>query len=274
MIKVLKASGQYEEFSEEKVRSSLQRAGVGKEIQDTIVQRLKGELFDGITTKEVYSLVFGWLKEKKPYLASRYNLKRAIMELGPSGYPFERFVAGILAQNGYQTVINQEIQGKCVSHEIDVIVERENKLSMIECKFHNKAGTKTNVKKALYVYARFLDVKESLINVFGEESKIDEGWLVTNTKLTSRAITYCKCVGLKAIGWDYPSDFSLRSLIENSNLHPLTCLASLSQQEKQRILEQGTVFCREFVESEKLNFLVPKNKVEEVKEEARFVCRL
>jgi len=76
MIKVLKASGQYEEFSEEKVRSSLQRAGVGKEIQDTIVQRLKGELFDGITTKEVYSLVFGWLKEKKPYLASRYNLKR------------------------------------------------------------------------------------------------------------------------------------------------------------------------------------------------------
>ena len=274
MVKVLKASGEYEEFSEEKVRSSLQRAGVDEKTRDAIIERLKDKLFDGISTKEIYSLVFGWLKEKIPHLASRYNLKKAIMELGPSGYPFERFVAGILSQNGYQTVINQEIQGQCVSHETDVIAKKENKLFMIECKFHNKAGTKTNVKKALYIYARFLDVKNSTIDTFGKQSKIDEAWLVTNTKLTSRAVTYCRCVNLKAISWNYPPGESLRDLVEKSNLHPLTCLASLSQQEKQRVLEQGSVFCREFVESEKINFLIPKNKVEQVRQEARFVCRL
>lgn len=274
MVKVLKASGEYEEFSEEKVQFSLQRAGVDGETQEAILERLKGKLFDGISTKEIYSLVFGWLDEKNPHLASRYNLKKAIMELGPSGYPFERFIAGILTNHGYQTVINQEIQGKCVSHEIDVIAKKENKLFMIECKFHNKAGTKTNVKKALYVYARFLDIKDSLVNVFGKEQKADKAWLVTNTKLTSKATTYSQCVNLKAISWNYPQNFSLRFLIEKSSLHPLTCLASLSQQEKQRVLEQGIVFCREFVESEKINFLIPKNKVEQVRQEARFVCRL
>lgn len=273
-IKVLKASGEYEAFSEEKVRSSLQRAGVDERTREEIFERLKNKLYDGIPTKEIYALVFAFLREKKAHLASRYNLKQAIMELGPSGYPFERFFAGVLGSLGYQTEVNREIEGKCVGHEVDVVALKEDKVSMIECKFHSKAGTKTNVKKSLYVYARFLDLKEQEFNVFGKRKKLDEAWLVTNTKLTSRAITYCRCVGLKAIGWDYPREFSLRLLVEQSNLHPLTCLNSLSSQEKQRILEQGIVFCRELGESEKINFLVPKNKVEQVRQEARSVCRL
>ena len=274
MVKVIKASGEYEEFSEEKVRSSLQRAGVDQETQDMIVQRLKEKLFKGITTKELYSLVFGWLKNKELHLASRYNLKRAIMDLGPSGYPFEKFVSGILSQNDYQTVINQEIQGKCISHEVDVIALKDEKLAMIECKFHSRAGTKTNVKKALYTYARFLDVRESGIIVFGKKRNFAEAWLTTNTKLTSRAITYCQCMQMKAIGWNYPENFSLRSLVEKSNLHPLTCLVSLSHQEKQQFLGQGIVFCRDLVENEKTNFLLSKNKIKEIKQEARSVSRL
>ena len=274
MIKVLKASGEYEEFSEEKVRSSLQRAGVDKETQDNILWRLKEKLFKGITTKEIYSLVFGWLKDKKSHLASRYNLKQAIMNLGPSGYPFERFMAGILSQNGYQTIINQEIQGKCISHEVDVVALKDEKLAMVECKFHSRVGTKTNVKKALYTYARFLDIQEIEISIFGKKRNFAEAWLATNTKLTSRAITYCQCMKMKAIGWNYPEGFSLRSLVEKTNFHPLTCLVSLSHQEKQQLLGKGIVFCRDLVESEKTNLLLSKNKIKEVKQEARSVSRL
>ncbi len=272
-MKVLKASGEYEEFSPEKVQASLKRAGVDEKTREAILKRLKTKLFDGISTKEIYSLVFGWLKEKKAPLASRYNLKRAIMELGPSGYPFEHFVAGVLANNGYQTLVGREVKGRCVTHEIDVFAQKNGRLSMIECKFHHKPGVKTNVKTALYVYARFLDIKDSLVLVFGQKRKIDKAWLVTNTKLTTRAIAYCQCVGLRAVGWDFPSSFGLRALVEKSNLHPLTCLSSLSNQEKQRFLAEGIVFCRDLIRSDKLKFFVPQKKIGQVRKEASFISR-
>ena len=110
LIKVKKASGEYQAFSEEKIRSSLKRAGAEKELINQVLTHLKPKLYQGITTKKIYDEVYRLLEDLEHPLYSRYNLKEAIMGLGPSGYPFEKFFAGLLESQGYQTELNQVIK--------------------------------------------------------------------------------------------------------------------------------------------------------------------
>lgn len=241
-MKVRKASGRLEDFSGEKVKNSLLRAGANHELANKILAHLEGELFDGITTREIYSHVFSLLKKWESPLASKYNLKAAIMQLGPAGYPFEQFVASILHHLGYEVEVGQIVKGKCVAHEVDIIARKDGEYSFIETKFHNKAGTKSDIKTALYVWARFLDVS-------GQDAKFKKGWLVTNTKATTQAIEYANCVRLKIVSWDYPEEGSLRYLIEKSKLHPITCLRTLKEREKKGLLNNGIVFCKDLVKT-------------------------
>jgi hypothetical protein len=254
-INVLKASGEYEPFSEEKVRSSLKRVGVGKKLADRIVARVKEELYDGISTTEIYENVFALLRDRQARTALRYSLKRAVMELGPTGFPFEKFVARVLEHEGYRAKTNLIVSGRCVSHEIDVSAEKGGGCCMIECKFHNKQGIRSDIKDALCAYARFLDVQK----LFGE------CWLVTNTKATSTVRRYGKCVGLKVISWDYPVRGNLFNIIDQGELHPVTGLSSIGGFEKRRLLEHGFVFCRD-LDAEAFA-LLPSRKRNAVKRE-------
>jgi len=236
-VEVVKASGEREAFSGKKLEASLVRAGVNPNLAKRVVRKVGAGLYDGIPTDEVLAKVLDLLKEaRRPSLAAKYDLKRAVMRLGPSGYPFERFVAGILVHEGFQVSLGEVVRGQCIAHEIDVIAERVGKRFMVECKFHNRSGIKSDSKIALYVHARFLDVRGS---------GFDQGWLVTNTKVTSDAEAYAKCVGLKVISWNSPRKFSLRFLVEKNGLYPITCLASLRRREKEMFLREGVVFCRD-----------------------------
>lgn len=163
------------------------------------------------------------------------------MELGPTGYPFEKFFAGILEQYGYKTQTNVMIKGTCVMHEVDILAKKDGCTIYIESKFHNGSGTKSDVRDALYTHARFLDIKK------GEGC--EEHWLVTNTKATHDAVVYGTCIGMKVISWNKPDDFSVRHLIEKSNLHPLTALPNLSTAEKQNLLSEGIVFAKDYKRS-------------------------
>lgn len=272
-IRVLNAAGEYEPYSEEKVRGSLARAEADGEFQNKVVEHLRPILYDGIPTKVVYKEILHLLKKLKSPIASRYHLKQAIMELGPTGYPFEKFYAGILSSYGYKTSTNEFIKGKCVIHEIDIVADPSaDSVSslqagsgpagkiMIECKFHHEPGTRSDVKDGLYTYARFLDIRERGYN---------ECWLVTNTKATSELIAYGQCVGLKIISWNYPNGFSLRDLVSQRDLHPVTILNSLTDSQKQELLRNDIVFCHELFNT-KLNIL-PKDVMEKAKNEARQV---
>lgn len=241
-MKVKKASGELEDFSALKVKDSLLRAGATEELTDKILTSLEARLYDGIKTSEIYSYVFSLLRDWKSPLVSKYNLKQAIMELGPAGYPFEQFVASILHHLGYEVEVGQVVKGKCVEHEIDIIAQKAGEYSLIEAKFHNRVGTKSDVKIALYVWARFLDVS-------GQHTRFKKGWLVTNTKVTHEAIKYANCVGLKIVSWDYPEDGSLRYLIEKSKLYPITCLQTLKRAEKKGLLKRGLVFCEDLAKT-------------------------
>ena len=240
MVKVQKADGSVEDYSEYKVRSSLERAGADEQTIRDITGHINTKLFEGISSQDIYMLIYNELKRKNHMLVSRYNLKRAIMELGPTGYPFEKFIAGVLNTQGYSTEVSQMVPGECVYHEIDVIAKKDGKRMMIECKFHNRPGTKSKIQTILYTYARFMDV--SMHNEF------HEAWLVTNTKVTQEVIEYAKCKGLTVIAWVYPHHMSLRKLVEDSNLHPITALDHLSTERKRQLLEEGVVFVKDMKE--------------------------
>jgi hypothetical protein len=270
-IRVLKHSGEYEPFSESKVRDSLTRAGADEELIDTIVARVRNELYDGISTREIYQHVFELLRELQSSLVSSYSLKRAIMELGPSGFPFERFVAGVLEAHGYAVAVDQTVQGRCVDHEVDIIARKGHGHYMIEAKFHNQPGIKSDIKDALYTYARFLDVREAWVEIDGHRGHLHQAWLITNTKVTSTVREYARCAGMRVTSWDYPPRVSLRNMVEESGLLPLTCLQSLSPEDKTRLLEKGYIFCRELTERD-IAF-IPRDELEKARNEALQTCK-
>lgn len=235
IINIVKASGEIEPFSEDKVISSLMRAGASLELAKKIVEQIKPSLYQNIPSFEIYSSVMNILKKEQKRIASRYNLKEAIMQLGPSGYPFEKYAAGVLEAAGFKTETNKIIMGRCVSHEVDIVAQKEQKF-MVECKFHTQAGMKTDIKVALYTYARFLDVKGK---------GFDVSWLITNTKVTQEVKTYALCVGMKVTAWDYPEGESLNELIDKEGLHPVTALTDISEEEKRFLLDNGTIFVKD-----------------------------
>jgi Holliday junction resolvase len=193
------------------------------------------------------------------------------MELGPSGFPFEDFVAEIFRARGFKAETGKIIRGFCVEHEVDVVAWNDEKLIMVEAKFHNELGVKSDLKIALYVKARFEDLAKMTYK-YGRERKLDEGWLVTNTKFTSTAIEYGSCQGgMKMIGWNYPPVGNLHDMIIESKLHPLTCLTSMVGREKKLLLERGVVLCKTIADNPDLLFAIGLNdaKSKKVLEEIR-----
>lgn len=160
-IAVRKASGVTEPFSIAKLRSSLTKARASEEEINFILESLQPKLYEGITTKKIYSEAFRLLRQKSKHHAARYYLKKGIMELGPSGYPFEKFMSELFRHQGYSVVVGKILKGKCVDHEIDVIGEKGNEMILVECKYRNLAGIAVDVKTPLYIHARFDDVSEN-----------------------------------------------------------------------------------------------------------------
>lgn len=242
-VLILKADGKRESFDQEKLRFSLLHSGASEEATEKVIAHIITDLHDGMTTNEIYNHAFSFLHKISKHVARSYSLRRAVMDLGPAGFSFEKFVAEILKSKGFKTLTDQIVLGGCVSHEVDVVAWNEKKLIMIESKFHNELGTKSDLKVVLYVKARFDDLKDNVFNYGGKERPLDEGWLVTNTKFSSTAIHYGICKNMVMIGWNYPEKGNLQDMIEEEELHPITCLNSLSQENRRTLLESGIVLC-------------------------------
>ena len=247
-INIIKYSGKKVKFSANKLYASLKRTGAEDAIINKIIEKVVDELYEGISTKEIYNRAFSLLKKKKSYLASKYKLKKAIYELGPTGFPFERFVASVLKFSGYNVEVGTILNGKCVTHEIDVIANKNNETTIIECKFHSEQGLNCNVKVPLYINSRFLDVKFHWNENNKTGSKLTKGWVVTNTRFTEDALKYGKCCGLYLLSWDYPKNDGLKDRIDRLGLYPITVSTLLTNREKQFILNRNVVLCRDLID--------------------------
>src|SRR3990167_317293 len=147
-IVIAKADGTSEEFKREKLIFSLHRSGADSATAEHIATDVERELRSGMTTGEIYAKAFAHLRKHK----------RAILDFGPSGFPFESYIAEIFRAEGFEAKVDQIIKGTCVEHEVDVVLSRGSEMTYVEAKFHNAAGFKTDLKTALYVKARIDDI--------------------------------------------------------------------------------------------------------------------
>ncbi|HSV95086.1 MAG TPA: ATP cone domain-containing protein [Spirochaetia bacterium] len=258
-ITVIKASGIKEPFSEEKVIRSLAKTGLSQDLTSRTVDHLKHQLKHEVTTDAIYNNVSTYLK-KNEYTENffYYGLKRAVMALGPSGHPLEFLVSDLLRSHNYKTEVGVVTQGKCVTHEIDVIAQKEDKKYFIECKYHNAPGTKIDIQVALYSYARFLDINDAQ----KKNGNVNNyPWLITNTKATTEVLNYGKCTGLKVTTWALPQGESLQDLIVTSGLHPITILYGISKNKIDALLARGIVTCA------RLNTAILNNEVSDILDE-------
>lgn len=275
-IEIIKASGEKTIFSLDKLRASLNRTGAEKKTVDQIIDKVKGELYEGISTKEIYNRAFVLLKKKKSYLASKYKLKKAIYELGPTGFPFERFVSAILKYSGYKTEVGKTLQGKCVSHEMDVIAHKNKDTTIVECKFHSEQGLNSNVKIPLYINSRYQDVKAYWDASPKNDTILTKGWVVTNTRFTKDAIQYGNCCGLYLLSWDYPKNNGLKDRIDRLGLYPITVSTLLTNREKQFLLSRDIVLCRELIgDTFYLDHLgISEARKEKILDEIKHLCQI
>lgn len=246
-IYIKKSTGESVKFSIDKLKSSLKNSGADHTLIETITNNVRDELYQGISTKEIYNRAFALLKSAKSHLASRYKLKKAIYELGPTGFPFERYIAAILEASGFLVQVGEIIEGKCVKHEIDLLANKDQSTIIVECKFHGEMGLNCNVKIPLYINSRFKDVQEKWNNQSDHKTKVSQGWVVTNTRFTEDAKTYGNCVGLYLLSWDYPKNNGLKERIDSLKLYPITTSTLLTKREKQFLLNRDVVLCKDLL---------------------------
>jgi Holliday junction resolvase-like predicted endonuclease len=271
IILVKKASGEEEPFLISKLERSLQNAGADQDIVKEIVSDIENWVFSGITTKKIYSQAFQLLKQKKTLAAIYYKLKQAIMELGPTGYPFETFIGKIFENQGYKVQVAQIIEGFCVKHEMDVIATNKHTQHLVECKYRTAQEKNVSIQVPLYVRSRIDDIVKKRKALPEYQNHTFEGWIVTNTRFSP---DYGKCSDLHLLGWDYPIGNSLKDIVEKEKLYPLTVLNQLLKKEKQQLLERRIILCSEILAKPEVldSFQLSKAKYKAVMKELIEIC--
>lgn len=273
MVDIIKADGSIEPFEEAKLESSLKRSGASPSEVASVLSRIENDLHDGVTTEEIYRKAFDYLREEEVPAAARYSLRRALFGLGPTGFPFEEFMARIFETEGYTVRIGAVIEGSCVPHEIDLAAYKDDHAFVAELKFHSRPGIKSDLQVVMYNYARKLDLAKQKICA-ADHCGITEFLVVTNTKFTSMAERYAACSGMHLLSWDYPREHNLHDRIQATGLYPITVLQTLSNAQKRTLIERNMIVCGDIVANPSVlrHVNVSQRKFEAVLSEARQLC--
>lgn len=247
VILIKKASGEEEPFDTAKLERSLRNAGASGEVVDRIVADIRDWIYTGVSTKKIYSRAFQLLRRNKSFAAPRYKLKVAMLELGPTGYPFEDFIGMLFERMGYDVRVGQVLEGHCVTHEMDVIATGDRRQHLVECKYHPLQGKQVSVQVPLYVRSRVDDIIKKRKEEPEYRDFIFTGWVVTNTRFSEDSLAYAQCSGLNLLGWDHPKGKGLKELIEKQKLYPVTVLQNLTKKEKQQLIDKGIVVCSQLL---------------------------
>ncbi|RRA96306.1 restriction endonuclease [Paenimyroides viscosum] len=270
-VQIKKQSGEIVPFHEKSLYRSLVNSGASNEDANNICKIISKEIYDGISTKELYEKAFGLLKNLKSSVAARYSLKRALQDLGPEGFFFEKWVAKIFEVQGYDTITSQTLTGKStITHEVDVIISNKNEDIVCECKFRNDIDAKISVTTPMYFLSRFIDLKDNNFTFFNRSFKPKKGYLITNAFFTTDSIAFAECYDINLISWNYPEDKSIKHLTDQQGLYPITCLTTLTKEEEQILLSKNCILVRELVKNPVLldHFKFDKKRIDLILQEA------
>jgi len=275
-INVINFRGEKEKFSEQKVYESARRVGASEQIAEEITETIKDEVYDGIQTSEIFNRIKELLDEKSPKLSMKFSLKEGMRKLGPTGYPFEKFIGEIFHRLGYNTELNLYLAGKCLDkYETDFLAEKDQVIKVGECKFRNKPEDSViELDTVLAFQAQMQDLRNG--NLFDKErfkNKEVKPILVTNTKFSGVATDYAECVGIELLGWRTPNDQGLETIIDENGFYPITILPSLKQEDAPEFIKNKMALVQNLLELDKEEFLrqneITKNQLEKLVEEAK-----
>jgi len=244
-IRVSKSTGRVEDFDPGKLRRSLLRAGATPEVTELLIDEVLDEVESETSTKQIYRLAHSRLRKRSRACSLRYTLKKALFRLGPTGYPFEQYVGDILKNYGYKVRVGVTLDGKCVSHEVDILAVNDSEVSVMECKYHNRKGTTTDVKVALYVHSRVRDLEPTVTGQ--HRGKKYSGWVVTNTRCTADALDYARCAGLKVLSWRHPEGRGLETMIEEKKLYPVTMVYGMQAGLVEKMIEERILLLKDLL---------------------------
>lgn len=272
--RIVKRDGTVVAFNRSILEQSLARTGASKEVVRDIAKQVERQLRDGDTTSSVYKQAFAFLSERSKHSAMRYSLKQALFKFGPTGFPFEKFIGELFRRKGYVVSTNVHLRGSCVSHEVDVFAARPDgtERTAMEIKFHNDMHTRSDVKSVLYVKSRFDDLLGKPSSFFRGKATgaVDSCLFITNTKFTRNALQYATCAGVPLLGWGYPYNNNLQNWIQEVDVHPVTCLPSISLSIARQLFDQGIVTCQKLLDQSEVVQSLPN--ADSIMEEASILC--
>jgi Holliday junction resolvase len=240
---IVKSTGEKENFSREKLRGGLKRAGVPGHLVDRVVNAVSERVKNGTSTAQIGTLVNDQLKRESRAHHYRYTLREGLLKLGPAGFRFERYVGAILAAYGYEVSYPEELHGACVDHEVDVLAKKDGKTIMIEAKFRNDFDYFVKLRDVMAAWTRFQDLNDGA--KLGKCPKFDSVWIVTNGKISSRSMKFGECKGIRLLGWNHPKDESFAHFVDHAALYPVTVLHELKDRELGALSDRGLVLCRD-----------------------------
>jgi hypothetical protein len=246
-IRIKKASGELESFDPQKLIASLRNSGAQEDAIDEIVKDITEWVYDGVSTRKLYSRAYSLLNRISKSGAMLYRLKKAIIDLGPSGYPFEHFVGEIFRRRGYEVEVSKIVQGASITHEMDVLAYRDDLQILAECKFTVNQGNSVSIQVPLYVNSRVQDIAEKWREQGRYRDIRFEAWIVTNSRFSPDSVQYSKSKGIRLMGWDYPGEDALKRVVEREKIFPITILSKLNKAEKRALIEASVVTCAQLL---------------------------
>jgi hypothetical protein len=227
IINVIKSNGEREPLNREKIFHTLARAGASQELATEIIDGIFKKAWNGISTREIYNMAIRALRKAHPAVAARYSLRDAIFRLGPSGFEFERYMMLLLRAYGYKAVLPDILQGRCITHEVDILGEKNGQKFMAECKLRQSTDIFITIKDTMSTWARFIDLQEGAID--GLCPHVDEAWLITNSRFSHDSLQYGQCKKMHMLSWNTPKEHPLPAWIDQKKLYPVTILRRLNK---------------------------------------------
>jgi len=132
---VTNARGEKEPFSISKIKKSARRIGASQKVAREIAKIIEKKAYPGIKTSDIAKEIKRFLSLENPKFTLKFRLKEGMRKLGPTGFPFEKYIGEIFSNNGFEVKLNQQIRGACCSYEIDFTAKKNKVLYIGECKY-------------------------------------------------------------------------------------------------------------------------------------------
>jgi len=247
MIHVTKADGSKQPFDKQKIFRTCIRMRATPEAARNVADRVESKVYEGITTKLILQMIFRYMKEFRPAVRYQTDLRQAIALMRPQP-DFEKYVALLLTQQGYQVDSNKIVRGKCVEHEIDAIARKGSETVYVEVKHHFQHHTFTGIGVFLEAWASYVDLLEGY-----EEAKnpyrFNKVMVICNTKISEHAHQYAACKGMLYTGWNYPSGSSMEEMVRTKSLYPTTMMKDLDRTTIARLGDAGVITLKQLADS-------------------------